>query len=389
MAEAATVMNGKEVFPIEFSIERGPLLKSLSRLQAIVEKRNSLPVLANIKVEVTDGQVAFTSTDLELVVNESLPAEVRQQGVLTIPAQTFYDIVRKVPEGAEVRISTDLASSQVIVDAGAAHFQLSFLPADDFPVLAEGEYENEFTLPAASLLALVEKAKFAMSSEETRYYLNGVYFHAFSDEESGSEMLRTVATDGHRLARVEAALPAGASGMTGVIIPRKAINEISKIIDASSEDVKVSVSDAKIKFHSGAIVLLSKLVDGTFPDYASAIPSGNTRKLEVETKLLYQSIDRVSSISTDKTRGIKLSLSSGKLGLLVQSPEAGKAEEEIEVLYDAEPLEIGFNSRYMLEMISQLEGDTVQFLFSDTNAPALVTDPSDIGGFYVLMPMRV
>ncbi len=387
MAEAAP-MNNKEVFPVKFSIERATLLKSLARLQSIVEKRNAIPILSNIKIEATDNAIHLTSTDMDLVVNETIEAIVEQQGAITVPAQTLYDIVRKLPDGAQISIDTDLSSSQVIVDVGSAHFQLSFLPADDFPIMSEGEFTHSFTLPSATLLTLIEKSKFAMSTEETRYYLNGVFFHSSSNSNE-TETLRAVATDGHRLAQLETAIPAGASGMPGVIIPRKTVNEISKIIENGDKEVTVSLSETKIKFHSGNINLLSKLVDGTFPDYASAIPQNNNRKMEVETKLLYQSVDRVSTISTDKTRGIKFALAAGKLTLLAQSPDAGTAEENIEVLYDSPELEIGFNSRYMLEMISQLEGDTIQFLFSDTNAPALVSDPADISGFYVIMPMRV
>ena len=310
--------------------------------------------------------------------------------LVCVPAQTLYDIVRKLPDGSQVSFDTDLNTSQVIVDSGSAQFKLSFLPATDFPVMSEGELTHRFSMPASVLLTLIEKSKFAMSAEETRYYLNGVYFHV-NTSENGTEALRAVATDGHRLAQLETSVPAGASGMPGVIIPRKTVSEIGKIIDNKNETdtVEIALSDSKISFHSGDINLLSKLVDGTFPDYDSAIPKDNNRKMEVDTKLLYQSVDRVSTVSTGKTRGIKFALSQGQLMLSAQSPDASTAEENIEVSFDAEPLEIGFNSRYMLEMISQLEGDTIQFLFSDMTAPALVSDPSDISGFYVIMPMRV
>lgn len=373
---------------MKLSIEREVLLKSLARLQTIVEKRNTIPILSNIKLDSTGKKLQLTATDMDLVAIESVEASVSGQGSLTVPAATLYDIVRKLPEGAQISLDTNTTSGQLIVESGSAKFSLSYLPAEDFPVMSEGDMSHSFTLPSEECMTLIEKSRFAMSTEETRYYLNGVYLHT-SEDKKGNAMLKAVATDGHRLARVQTSLPDGAAGMPGVIIPRKAVNELKKLLEEQENEVELSLSETKIRFSSGDVVILSKLVDGTFPDYGRVIPENNTNIMEVDTKLLMQAVDRVSTISTEKTRGIKFQLSAGKLILSAQSPDSGSAVEEIEVTYSANSFEIGFNSRYVLEMLSQLDGDTAQFLFSDANAPALVTDPSDVGSLYVIMPMRV
>jgi len=385
MGEAAEKLTHDSA--IRFSIARSALLKSLARLQPIVEKRNTIPILANIKLALADNVLQLTATDMDLVATEETECVVEESGALTVPAQTFYDIVRKLPDGAQITLDTDTDSGQVIVEAGAARFALPYLPADDFPVLAQGNLSHEFTLDTDDFLNLIDKSRFAMSTEETRYYLNGVYFHAAGSEETPT--LRSVATDGHRLALIESSLPKGAAGMPGVIIPRKTVNELHKLFEEQADEITVSLSENKIRFAAGRLILLSKLVDGTFPDYGRAIPQNNSKVLDVDRLALTKAVDRVSTISTEKTRSIKFTLSPGNLVLTAQSPEAGTAKEELEVTYAADELETGFNSRYMLDMLSQLEGDSVQFLLSDANAPALVSDPSDVRAQYVIMPMRV
>ncbi len=385
MAEAAQKM--AEGFPIALTIERVVLLKSLARLQSIVEKRNTLPILSNIKLDARDGALTLTATDMDIVAAEKVSASIETEGSLTIPAQTLYDIVRKLPEGSQIAIKTNEASSQITVQSGSAKFNISYLPSDEFPIMSEGDLSHHFTLPADECLTLIEKSRFAMSTEETRYYLNGVYFHSTQDDDGN--LLKSVATDGHRLARIEVAQPKGAEGMPGVIIPRKTVNELHKLLGEQGTDVEIALSESKIRFTSGNISILSKLVDGTFPDYVRVIPEGNNNILEIDPAVLTQAVDRVSTISTDKSRGIKFSLSSGTLTLSAQSPESGSATETVSVNYDADDIEIGFNSRYMLEMLGQLDGETAQFRFSDANSPALVNDPNDVRVLYVIMPMRV
>ncbi len=372
---------------MQLVIERSILLKALARLQSIVEKRNTIPILANIKLEASAGQLQLTVTDMDLVASEAVDVEVTEEGALTVPAHTLYDIVRKLPDGAQIALNDNAQSAQLEVKAGSARFALSFLPSEDFPVMSQGDMTHHFTLPSEQLVRLLDKSRFAMSTEETRYYLNGVYLHA--DEQGEEAQLVAVATDGHRLARISAVLPEGASGMPGIIIPRKAVNELRKILDEQGEEVTVSLSEAKIKFAAGRVMLLSKLVDGTFPDYQRVIPSQNDKVMEVETDALMQAVDRVSIISSEKTRGIRFALDKQKLTLSARSPESGTATEEVVVAYEHNDFEIGFNSRYVLEMLSQLEGDQVRFVLADSNAPALVLDAVDSKALYVIMPMRV
>lgn len=372
----------------KLEVERADFLRALSRIQGIVEKRNTIPILSNVMLQAEKNTLKLTATDMDMVAQETIPAKVEISGATTVPAHTLYDIVRKLSEGSKITLEAEPNSGRLRVESTNAKFDLSYLPAEDFTVLAEGNLTHNFVLKASECERLIDKARFAMSTEETRYYLNGVYLHV-AKSEGGDSVLRAVATDGHRLARIEMALPAGAAGMAGVIIPRKAVTELKKLTEENSGDIQIGVSENKIKFATGNVVLLSKLIDGTFPDYEKVIPSKNDKIMEVDTKTLSQAVDRVSTISTEKTRGIKLSLNAGSMKLSANSPESGQAEEEVQINYASNKLDIGFNSRYMLDMLAQFEGETVQFLLSDPTAPALVRDPADVGALYVIMPMRV
>lgn len=373
--------------PVKFTIERAHLIKSLGHVQSVVEKRGTIAVLSNVKIDAADGSVSLTATDMDLAIVEKSPATVSKAGSTTVPAHTFYDIVRKLPEGAQIELSTSADGSKVSIKSGQSRFSLACLPVEDFPVMVEGDLGHNFTLKATECRALIEKPSFAISTEETRYYLNGIYLHMAG---SGSgKTLRTVATDGHRLARIEVALPAGAEGMPGVIVPRKAIYELKKLIEGGEGDVSVSLSDSKIRFTYGPAVLVSKLIDGNFPDYDRVIPAGNDKIMEVSCKDFRESVDRVSVISTEKSRAIKFQLESGKLTLSASSPEHGTASEEIPVTYSAAGMEVGFNARYLLDMMAQIEGETAQFVLGDAAAPAIVRDTADVGALYVIMPMRV
>ena len=368
-------------------IERSHLIKSLGHVQSVVEKRGTIAVLSNVKIEAKSDGVSLTATDMDIAIVEKIPATVSKPGATTVPAHTFYDIVRKLPEGSQIELMLSDDGNKVSIRSGQSKFSLACLPIDEFPVMAEGTLEHSFTITSAECLALVEKPSFAISTEETRYYLNGIYLHTAG--EGSSKTLRAVATDGHRLARIEVGLPAGADGMPGVIVPRKAIYELKKLIEEGSGDVGVSLSDTKIRFVYGNAVLVSKLIDGNFPDYERVIPSGNDKIMEVDCKSFTQTVDRVSVISNEKSRAIKFHLESGKLTLSAVSSEHGTASEEIDVNYSATPIEIGFNSRYLLDMMTQIEGDTAQFLLNDGASPAIVRDTADVGALYVIMPMRV
>jgi DNA polymerase-3 subunit beta len=372
---------------MQFVIERSHLLKSLGHVQSVVEKRGTIAVLSNVKIEAKGDGVELTATDMDLAMVEKVPASVSKNGATTVPAHMFYDIVRKLPEGAQIECTMSDDGGKMTIRSGQSRFSLGCLSTADFPVMADGDLAHNFTLASAECLALVQKPSFAISTEETRYYLNGIYLHAAGS--SDGKVLRAVATDGHRLARIEVALPAGAANMPGVIVPRKAIYELKKLIEEGEGDVAISLSDTKIRFVYGNAILVSKLIDGNFPDYERVIPANNDKIMEVNCKDMREAVDRVSVISSEKSRAIKFHVEGGKLTLSANSAEHGTASEEVVVAYSATPLEVGFNSRYMLEMMSQIEGDTAQFLLNDSASPAIVRDTTDVGSLYVIMPMRV
>jgi DNA polymerase-3 subunit beta len=299
----------------------------------------------------------------------------------------FYDIVRKLPEGSQVLLESSSDRAVLAVRAGRSRFTLQTLPESDFPDLAAGDMTHKFTLPGADLKRLIDKTQFAISTEETRYYLNGIYLHVAGSGKA--QTLRAVATDGHRLAQTDLPLPAGASGMPGVIVPRKTVTEVQRLIEDSQAEIAIELSSAKIRFSIGNVVLTSKLIDGTFPDYQRVIPSGNDKELVIDKKDFEAAVDRVSTVSSERGRAVKLSLSAGKLILSVTNPDSGSATEEIEVEYDSDPIDIGFNSRYLLDIASQLDGEVAVLRLADPGSPTLIQDKDAKGALYVLMPMRV
>jgi DNA polymerase III subunit beta len=372
---------------MKLTIERAALLRSLNHVQSVVERRNTIPILSNVQMDASGGKLRLTATDMDLAVIESVPATVETDGSTTAPAHTLYDIVRKLPEGAQVEIDASGEGDQLQLRAGRSRFTLQTLPTSDFPQMTSGDLPHRFKLTASELRSLIDRTRFAISTEETRYYLNGIYLHMAKKDKM--EMLRAVATDGHRLARVELPLPQGASGIPGVIVPRKTINELRKLIEETGEDVEFALSDAKVRFAFDDVELISKLIDGTFPDYDRVIPTGNDKALEVDCDDFAAAVDRVATISTEKSRAVKLHVADGVVTLTASSPESGTATEEIEVNYKQEPIEIGFNARYLLDIAQQIEGETAQFSMADAASPTVIRDTDDPSALYVLMPMRV
>ena len=364
------------------TIERSILLKSLSHVQSVVERRNTIPILSNVLLEAReDGSIRLMATDLDLQVDESVAANVSQPGATTVSAHTLFDIVRKLPEGSQVELAA--ADGKMQVNAGRARFNLSTLPRDDFPVIAEGDLPTKFELPAATLRQIVDKTRFAISSEETRYYLMGIFLHVADD------MLKAAATDGHRLARVTVAKPDGADGMPDIIIPKKCVTELRKLLDEVDGTVEMSLSATKVRFVLGHAVLTSKLIDGTFPDYNRVIPTANDKLLKLDPKTFAQGVDRVSTIASEKTRAVKMAVDRDRVTLSVTSPENGTAAEELPADYGADNIEIGFNARYLLDILGQIEGDSVEVHLSDAAAPTLLRENDKSAALYVLMPMRV
>ncbi len=372
---------------MKLSIERGALLKAVAQAQSVVERRNTIPILANVLIEAEGATVQFRATDLDIEVVDRAPAMVERAGATTVSAMTLNEIVRKLPDGALVTLADNAQTGRLQITAGRSQFSLATLPREDFPVMASSDYAASFAVPAPVLRRLFDKSKFAISTEETRYYLNGVYLHVAESE--GAKVLRCVATDGHRLARIDAALPDGAEGMVGVIVPRKTVGEMRKLLEDDEAIIAVSVSETKIRFATPGVTLTSKVIDGTFPDYSRVIPQGNTRRLEVDAADFARAVDRVQTVSSERSRAVKLSLEEDRLVLSVNAPDHGAAEEELAVAYADERLEIGFNAKYLLEIASQVDRENAVFLFNSSGDPTLMREGNDMSAVYVVMPMRV
>ena len=374
---------------MKFKVDRATLLKALAHVQSVVERRNTIPILANVMIAVRDGKLTLTATDMEIAIVEDVAADSSRNGACTAPAATLYEIVRKLPDGALVELDCPGGDAPLALRAGRYATSLVVLPTDDFPSMTAGTLPHKFALPAQTLRSLIDRTRFAISTEETRYYLNGIYIH--QTEADGVKVLRAVATDGHRLARVEEPLPEGAGSMPGVIIPRKTVGEFRKRLDEVTGDVEVALSDTRIQFHVGTVTLTSKLIDGTFPEYERVIPRDNDKILRVGRQDFAEAVARVAAISSERSRPVKMSLARDLLVLSASSPEQGTASEELDgdrVKYEAGPLEIGFQARYLNDITDQIS-NIVEFRFSDGAAPTVVLDSADASALYVLMPMRV
>ncbi len=374
---------------MKVTVERAQLLKSLGHVHRVVERRNTIPILANILLRGERGKLILKATDLDLEVNETIAAEVSPGGATTVPAHMLFDIVRKLPDGSQIVLEASGERGVLTIRAGRSRFTLQTLPESDFPDLNAGDMTHSFRMQAADLKKMIDKTQFAISTEETRYYLNGIFLHPATNSSSKTEMLRAVATDGHRLAQFEIPLPSGSTGMPGVIVPRKTVGEVQRLIEDTEAEILIELSTAKIRFTIGDVVLTSKLIDGTFPDYGPVIPLGNSKILQVDKNEFEHAVDRVSTVSSERGRAVKLALASGKLTLSVNNPDSGSATEELEVEYDFDPLDIGFNSRYLLDIASQIEGETAVLKLSDPGSPTLIQDKDGGKTLYVLMPMRV
>jgi DNA polymerase-3 subunit beta len=369
------------------TLERAHLLKTLSHVHRVVERRNTIPILSNVLVRADGGEVRLKATDLDLEITETTPAMVEQPGATTVPAHLLHDIVRKLPDGAQVSLETAPDGANLSIRSGRSRFSLQMLPEGDFPDITAGPFTHRFEMKAADLKRLIDRTQFAISTEETRYYLNGIYLHTL-DGRAGAT-LRAVATDGHRLAQADIAAPAGSAGMPGVIVPRKTVGEIKNLIDDPEAVATVELSDAKLRVSIGSVVLTSKLIDGTFPDYARVIPQGNDKELAVERDDFKTAVDRVSTVSSERGRAVKLSIAEGKLVLAVNNPDSGSATEELPADYEDEALEIGFNAKYLLDIADQIGSGTMRFRLADPGSPTLIQDGSDESALFVLMPMRV
>lgn len=373
---------------MKLTIDRSVFLKALSHGQSVVERRTTIPILSNVLLNATPMGLSLITTDTDLALIETIPAIVAQPGATTVSAQMLFEIVRKLPEGTTVELAFLPDTGQLNLKAGRSRFNLSCLPPEDFPQLTQGDLPHHFTLPAKTFIKLIDRARFAMSAEETRYYLNGIHFH--TAERDGEKILRSVATDAHRLAYVEAPLPEGAEGMPGIIIGRKTVTEARKLVDETTSEVMVSLSPTRIEFAFGNAVLSSRLIDASYPEYEKAIPIGNDKTAIVDAKAFAAAVDRVATVSSDKVRAIKVNLAHNMLTLSAASHDLGNAVEEMAIDFSHEtPIEIGFNARYLLDIAQQIEDDEAQVFLSNGDAPAIIKGMKDTEATYVLMPMRV
>ena len=369
---------------LSVKLQRNHFLKALSHAQGVVEKRTTVPILSHILLEAFDSQVNLTATDLEVAIIETIQAEVSVPGRLAIPAQMMFDIVRKLKDESDIFLNVDANSGRIKLTSGKSEFKIPFLSADDFPVINSGKQPFKFSLPASTIKDFMDKTRFAMSMEETRYFLNGIYLHAYQGHE-----LRVVATDGHRLAKVSSAMPKGAENIPGVIVSRKTVNEVLKLAHDAVIDVEILLSETQISFKFSDVFLTARLIDGNFPDYEKVIPQKNDKVILVDMDSFSESIDRVSTISAEKNRGVKLSIHPSKMIISATSSDAGSANEEIEIEYEGVSFDIGFNSKYLLDIAQQIGSDNAEFHCSDSSAPVMVKGQHDDECLYVLMPMRV
>ncbi len=370
---------------MKLTIDRNALMRALSHVQAVVERRNTIPILSNILLVAEGDRLSLTATDLDIEATDAAEAKIKKAGSVTAPAQTLFDVVRKLPEGSEIAL--DLGEGRLSISSGRSRFSLPTLPASDFQTMAKEAAPTKFEIAAAELRRLIDKTRFAISTEETRYYLNGIYLHHAKGTDGA--VLRAVATDGHRLALAEGKAPKGSATLKGIIVPRKAVAEARRLLEDAPETVTIEASDSKIVFHIGEAKLTSKLIDGSFPDYQRVIPKENGRILTVDNKQFAAAVDRVATVSAERSRSVKLSLAPGKLTLAVSHSETGQGTEELEADYDSEPMEIGFNAKYLLDVAQQIEADETRIEFNDSASPARVLDAKDSGAQYVLMPLRV
>ena len=375
---------------MEIKANSSDLLKALNHIHGIVEVRHTLPILSNIVLSAENNELSLSSTNLDIFCSDKIDAEIVNSGEISVPAITFFEIVKRLPSGADVILSMGDEDTELILKCGRSKFNLSTLKTEDFPILSDKDLSTNFVISSDELSRMIDKTKFAISNEETRYYLNGIFFH--KAESNSIKFLRAVATDGHRLAQYDIPLPQGAEEITGIIIPKKTVFELRKVLDDADGDVSVSLNENKIKFSFNNLKIISKVIDGTFPDYTKVIPQNNDKKFKTNNSELKNAIDRVSAVAINeetKSKAIKLTIESNKLNLSVESQSKGSAKEEIDISYSNEKVDIGFNSRYLLDICNEVDGDEIDVNLLDSISPAIILDKTDENLFFVLMPMRI
>ena len=368
---------------MQFEVDKQTLLKALNTVNGAVEKKNTIPVLQNVKIEAKDSKITFCTTDMDVLVTSNFKARTEKNGATTTPAQMFFDIIRKIPDDSPIKISQEDPNT-LKINSKKLKYKLPCIDATEFPSISEGEFENEIIIDSKSFCKMVDKTRFAISNDETRYYLNGLFLQSL--KVGDKFQLRCVATDGHRLAMSKLKCDA-LENEFGVIIPKKSINEIRRVID-SSKSAKVEVSKNKVKVTADQSSIVSKLIDGQFPDYEKVLPKGNDQIASIVKKPLYDSVDRISTVASDKHRSVKFGLNDNKITLQIDSNDGSFAHEELETDYKGNEIEIGFNSKYLLDVIGQVDKDELLMKFKDGNSPALV-EAENFDSVFVIMPVRI
>ena len=369
---------------MKFNLNQQDLQKSLNYCQGVIEKRSTLPILSNVLLDASESKLTITATDLDLIfINKILNVEVLEEGKTTTSSSIMYDIVRKFSSGKKINFSNP-SENKLHLESEKSVFNLNCINASEFPLTDENFNENEFVIKSKELLKLLNKCKFSVSNDETRHYLSGIFFHQTQIEDK--IFLAAAATDSHRLSISKIRLK-NKIEFDPIILPKKTIFQLCSILEDFDGDIKISNVKSKIKFEINDSILISKLIDGKFPNYFQVIPKENQKKLEVDLKLFLNSVDRVASVSSDKKDGVKFSLSKDMLNLSVNNTNSGDGKESLIVKFDHE-LDISFNSRYLIDVASQLDGEKIEIYLKDTGLPALIKDPSDFDSIYVVMPMK-
>ncbi len=371
---------------MKFKILRSSFFKTLSHLQGIVDKKNSLPILANILIEAKNNEIVLSSTDMDISIIEKVNCKVMEEGSTTISSQILYDIVRKVDDNSEIEIISN-NGKLLTLRADGSRFSLACLPKEDFPIIDTDNNGFKITLNSNVLFRLIDKTKFSISNEETRYFLNGLYFNV--NNENNRNIITIVGTDGHRLAKFSHEFNGEIDQISGVIIPKKTIYELSKLLAEIDENIEISISSNKIVFLINNIKFISKLIDGSFPDYKRVIPNDNSNILRINRNKLLSAVDRVSTISNEKSPVIKFKLLTNILNLNTINNERSTASEDLDVNYNGDDIEIGFNSKYIMDIINNLEDEEISINLKDSSSPITAEEKSSKSLIYVLMPMRV
>ena len=369
---------------MKFSINQQDLQKSLSYCQGVIEKRSTLPILSNVLLDASNGKLTITATDLDLIfIHQISNIEILEEGRTTTSSSIMHDIVRKFSSGKKINFSNP-SENKLHLESEKSVFNLNCINASEFPLTDENFNENEFVIKSKELLKLLNKCKFSVSNDETRHYLSGIFFHQTQIEDK--IFLTAAATDSHRMSISKIRLK-NKIEFDPIILPKKTIFQLCSILEDFDGDIKISNIKSKIKFEINESVLISKLIDGKFPNYVQVVPKENQKKLEIDLKSFLNSVDRVASVSLDKKDGVKFNLSKDTLNLSVNNTNSGDGKESLSVKFDDE-LDISFNSRYLIDVASQLDGEKIEIYLKDTGLPALIKDPADFDSIYVVMPMK-